>query len=169
VTALVPADPASLSALAADLLRCADRVGAARQAVAAADAQAQGSTRAVPGDDARRRSGALAAAAAALTACGRALQAYATELQHARGVALRAAAVCEHSGLRLEADGTVRLPPGPYPAVQAQVLAARVPEAQALAGRARDEAEHAARRLAARVRDPLAALSRVAVGDRPCG
>jgi hypothetical protein len=88
----LPGDPASVSALAADVARAAAEVDGARQrlvAVAAVVAGVPGADRDVPG---RMSAGAraLAVVEEALRDCASALQTYAADLQQARALDLLA-------------------------------------------------------------------------------
>jgi uncharacterized protein YukE len=164
VSTLVPGDPASVSALGADLARQADELrehrddltrvrdalhGWAGPAADAFDASFTAQVRAV--DD----------AAEALAEGGRALQEYAVDLQHARVLATDAEQFVLAHGLHLDADARVHLPWGAYPVEEAQAYEHHLDEGQRLVDLAVAEREEAARMLRLRTEGPTGALRQV--------
>jgi uncharacterized protein YukE len=162
VTRLAPGDPASLSSLAADLHRCADVLRDRRSALSRAE-EALIEWRGAAGEAFRSafrtQLRVLDDTAEALTTCAHALQEYSVDLQYARSLSVEAEDYCHRHGLELSDDATVRMPWGAYSVEEADAYAARVPEGQRLASRAREEAEDGARRLARRVDAPVHALA----------
>lgn len=132
MTSSVAGDPASVSALAAELHRVSSALTSVRGALASVHQDLDRRSGGAAADGAGRELQAAASRAAtttgALEECRRALQSYAADLQEARAQALVAGAV----------------------------------EAGVAARTARDDAEDAARRLAARVAAAVDVLGRVA-------
>lgn len=155
---LVPGDPASLSSVAAELVRCAELLADRHAALSHVQSQlepwsgpAGESFRGVLAAHVR----ALAESAEAIRACALALQRFVVDLQHARALALEAERYCHAHGLDLGSDGDARMPRGAYSLDEAQAFADRLPRAQRLCEQAREEAEEGARRLDRDVEDPV--------------
>lgn len=161
MTALVPGDPASVSALAGELTRQGEALRERRATLTRVEAQLEDwAGMAAEGFRAafRTQVRALDDSAEALTGCGHALQDYAVDLQRARARAAEAQDYCDRHGLRLEPDGTVALPWGSYSVDASALYHDRIPEGQRLARAAVEEAEDAARDLARRVDGPVHTL-----------
>jgi uncharacterized protein YukE len=158
VSDLVPGDPASLSSLAAALVRCAELLADRRTTLSQVESQLQPWS----GPSGESFRDVLAAhvrvveeSAEAIRTCAAALQRFAVDLQHARALALEAERYCHEHGLHLGADGDVRMPWGAYSVEEAQGFADHLPWAQRLCQEARGEAEESARRLDRQVGDPV--------------
>ncbi|GAB2676054.1 putative T7SS-secreted protein [Thalassiella azotivora] len=170
VDALAPGDPASVSALAADLSRVAQSLQDRRSTLRTA-LEHLADWRGPAADAARSvvlaQLEVLHVAAASIEDSVRALQEYVVDLQHAQALATQAVDYCHRHGLLVEADLQVRVPWGPAHVEDAMSFAERVPEGQVLVDRAHEEAVDAARRLAARVDGPVQRLEHDALRLAP--
>ena len=165
MTVLVPGDPASLSALGADLARQGDLLREHRDDLL----RVRESLRGWEGPAGYAFDGSLLAqlravedAAEALTEGGRALQGYAVDLQHARALAGEAEEFLRAHGLLLHDDLRVGLPFGAYPVEEARAYEHHVPEGQRLVDRAVAERDEAARVLRLRSQGATAVLQQTA-------
>jgi len=160
---IVPGDPASVSALGADLGRRSQQLLECRAALERTrDGLAGWQGQAAEAFDAALtpQLHALDETARALAAGARALQDYAVDLQHARALALAAQEFCRLHGLEVGPHGVVRAPRGAYPLDEARAYEHHVPEGQRLVDRAGAERDGATRVLGLRTQGPACLLER---------
>jgi hypothetical protein len=161
VTEVVPGDPASCSALGASLRRRAESLRERRAALWMSARTLDGWTG--PAADAvverlRRQLAEVDQMVSRLDDIGAALQAYATDLGHARGVAEVAEEYVERHGLSVDAAGAVTPVRGPVSLTTALGRSSAQPLAQHAIDAARREARAAAGRLRRRTSTSLQAL-----------
>jgi len=162
VTPLVCGDPASVSALGADLGRQSQQVQECRAALVRTRsglAQWRGPTAEAFGTAMTAQLLLLEHGAEALAEGARALQMYAVDLQHARALAAAAQEFCQLHGLHVDAGGVVRAPWGAYPLEESRAYEHHVPQAQRLVDRAVAERDDATRMLRLRVQGPTSVLA----------
>lgn len=162
MTPIVSGDPASVSALGADLGRQSQQVQECRAALVRTRwGLAQWHGRAAEAFDtsitAQLRM--LEHGAEAMAEGARALQSYAVDLQHARALATAAMEFCRLHGLHVDPDAVVSAPWGAYPLDEARGYEHHVPQAQRLVDRARSERDDAIRMLRLRVQGPTSVLA----------
>ena len=171
---LVVGDPASCSALGGTLRRRAAALRERRTALRLSVSGVMGWTG--PAADAfadriRVQLGEVEQMAGHLDDVGAALQAYATDLAHAREQGARAIEAAEGSGLLVDAEGAVRPRPGLATVEVAELRRSAVPFVQHQVDGANGEARAAANRLRRRTSSALHALrsdaGRLAALDAP--
>lgn len=168
MTALVTGDPASVSALGADLARRAERLRNQHSRLVGEQSRLADEPSRLEDGTGAVADGVVAAlatqlrllsdCATALLASGCALQDYAVDLQSARMLAADAEQFCRQHGLRVDSSYAVTLPPGAYRVDDATAFAHHLPGGQALVDRARAEQHQAVIAVGARVAAPLAVL-----------
>lgn len=164
MTLLVPGDPASISALGADLSRQAERLRRQRTRMLRSQrdlAAWRGPPAAAFGPALEAQLRLVEDCSEAMAEAGRALQAFAVGLQEARAAAAEAERFCALHGLQLSGSGTVTLPWGAYSLDRASGYERDLPEGQRLVDRARTGLAEANRTLGNRIQAPVAVLTAV--------